>query len=172
MSPIQCARRLARIPLPVLLGLAVLSACTQPPPTVEAGKLVSMLYQAKTTDGVLVDANPDDGPIVFVVGAGKLQPLVEEKLIGLPLDEERTFSVKDAYGTHDPSNTGSLPLQAIPDNAKVGDELQMVDGLTSKIKEIRPDVVILDLNHPLAGAEIVFTVKIVKIADAEEADAG
>lgn len=148
--------------------MIAISGCSKPAPEVEDGKQVSLLYQAKTPEGELVDANPESGPIVFVVGQGKLQPAVEKKLYGMKLGEERTFAVPDAYGPYSEGKTGKLPLSALPDDAKVGDDVQMVDGLPARIKELRSDVAILDLNHPLAGKEIIFTVQVTEIRDPAE----
>jgi peptidylprolyl isomerase len=148
-----------------ILSTITLVGCSKPVAEVEDGKQVSLIYQAKTPEGEVVDANPDSGPIVFVVGRGKLQPEVEKKLYGMKLGEERTFAVPNAYGPYSEEKTGNLPVSALPDDAKVGDEVQMIDGLPSRIKEIRSDVVILDLNHPLAGKEIIFTVQVTDISD-------
>lgn len=140
-----------------------LVGCSNPAPVVENGVEVSFLYRAKTVEGELVDANPDEGPLVVIVGAGKLQRAVEERLIGMRLGEEKTITVADAYGPYDPSKTGLLPRSALPDDAKVGDEIQRVEGFPSKIKEFRDEMAVLDLNHPLAGKEIVFDIEIVDI---------
>lgn len=148
-----------------VLALAILVAACSQPATVEEGKQVSLLYEAKTIEGELVDVNPDNGPLVFVVGAGMLQPKVEAKLMGMRSGEEKTFHVEDAYGAYDEKRTGTLARDAVPEDTKVGDEINMTSGLTSKIKEIRDSHVVLDLNHPLAGKEIVFKVKVVEVKD-------
>ena len=147
------------------LALAIVAAACSKPPAIEQGKQVSMLYEAKTIEGAVVDVNPEQGPLKFVVGTGMIQPKVEAKLIGMRAGEERTFAVEDAYGPYDEEKTGTLTRNALPDEPKVGDEIQMASGMTSKIKEIYDDHVVLDLNHPLAGKEIVFTVKIVDVGD-------
>ncbi len=165
--------RAARRALLLILTCAAICGCSKPPPQVEDGKYVKLVYQAKTIEGELVDANPDDGPIAFVVGRGKALPGVEKKLLGMKLGEERTFAVQDAYGAYDDLKTGTIVLSGLPDGTKVGDYVEMLDGIPSRIKEIRTDTAILDLNHPLAGKEIVFTVKVVDVKDAApESDEG
>ncbi len=163
----------ARRALLAILTCAAICGCSEPPPTVEDGKYIKLLYQAKTIEGELVDENPDDGPIAFVIGRGKLQPEVEKKLLGMKLGEERTFSVQDAYGTYDDQKTGTITRKGLPDETKIGDYVEMLDGMPSRIKEIRTDHAILDLNHPLAGKEIIFTVKVIDVKDsATESDEG
>jgi FKBP-type peptidyl-prolyl cis-trans isomerase 2 len=163
MHPTRPADAARRHRLPIALALLTLAACSRPLPVVENGAEISLLYEAKTVEGVVVDLNPDDGPIVVVVGAGKLQPKVEAKLLGMRQGEEKTFTVTDAYGPYDESKTGLMPMDNLPEDVKVGDDVQMVDGYPSKIKELRNTMAVLDLNHPLAGKEISFTVRIVAV---------
>lgn len=142
-------------------------ACSESPPVVENGLQVSLLYEAKNPEGSLVDANPDEGPLVFVVGAGKVQPNFEAKLLGLKLGERKTITVEEAYGPYDDKKTGLIVRSALPEEAKVGDEIEMADGFPSRIKEFREDMAVLDLNHPLAGLAITFDVQIVDIRKPE-----
>ncbi len=169
--PTTSGNAIPRTTLALLVCIAAYG-CAKPTPKVENGKEIALVYQAKTIEGEMVDSSPDTGPIVFVVGAGKLQPKVEAKLLGIQLGDERTFVVEDAYGQYDPLKTGKLPLSALPDEAKVGDDVQMVDGMLSRIKEIQSNMAVLDLNHPLAGKEIVFTVKVVDVREPEPDEAG
>lgn len=152
--------RLHRI---LLLALLAASGCSQPPPVIENGAEISLEYEAKTADGAVVDANPEGQPIVFVVGAGMLQPKVEAQLIGMRKGEEKTFAIPEAYGAYDGSKTGLLPVDALPADANVGDEIPMAEGFPAKIKDFRDNMVVLDLNHPLAGKDITFKVRVVEV---------
>ncbi len=142
-------------------------ACSQGPQTVADGVEVDLIYVAKLADGTVVDQNPEDGPITFVVGTGKLQPKVELALQGMKRGEEKVIEVANAYGEYDPKKTGTIAAAALGADAKVGDWVQMIDGKPSTIKEIRDNGAILDLNHPLAGKVVTFEVKIVDLRKPE-----
>ena len=163
-----------QIPYPpiifVCLCLLGIAACSRPVPTVQDGLEVSLLYEARNEEGALVDANPDGEPIVFVVGAGQLQAKVEKELIGMKEGEQKTITVDSPYGPYDDEKTGLFPVSALPDGAEIGDELQMVDGLTSKIKEFRDEMVVIDLNHPLAGMEVTFRFHVTAIRQPTDDD--
>lgn len=147
----------------LVLALLAASGCSQPPPVIENGTEISLEYTAKTADGAVVDANPEGQPIVFVVGAGMLRPKVEAQLVGMRKGDEKTFAIPEAYGAYDGSKTGLLPLDALPAEANVGDEIPMAEGFPAKIKDFRDNMVVLDLNHPLAGKEITFEVRVVEV---------
>jgi len=76
---------------------------------------------------------------------------------------------EDGYGPVDPSATVQVPKDKLPEG--VEPEVGMVLGGTDQsgqpfqatIREIVQDQVTLDLNHPLAGKELLFKVKVVDI---------
>ncbi len=155
-------RRLA-IPL---LAIALAACTTQP--VAEEGSEIKLRYTAKKSDGTIVDMNPESGPITFTIGAGKLQPAVEKELVGMKRGESRTITIENAYGEHHPGKTGTLERSVVPDDAKIGDELNMVNGLTTKIVQIFDTHVLLDLNHPLAGESITFELTIDDVKNADD----
>lgn len=149
--------------------LTLVSASCSEPPLVEQGKQVSLLYEATDESGEVVDVNPDDGPLVFVVGRRMLQPKIEAELIGMRAGEEKTFTIPDAYGARDPNRTGTLTRKALADGVvpNIGDVIPMSGGLPAKILEVHDRHIVLDLNHPLAGKAITFAVKVVEVKDPE-----
>ncbi len=150
--------RLSSIVLASVLALA----CT-PQPTIDRGLEVDLEYVGKLEDGSVVDASPEGGPITFVVGRGKMYPAVEKALIGMKRGETRTIEIENAYGEYDPKKTGRFPSESIGEGVKVGDYLDMVNGIPARIKEIGPEATIIDLNHPLAGKTVTFDVKVVDV---------
>lgn len=149
--------------------VALLGASCSEPPLVEPGKQVSLIYEATDPDGNVLDVNPDDGPLVFIVGAGMVQPKVEAELIGMRAGEEKTFTIPDAYGAHNPKKTGTLTRKALAADVvpNVGDVIPMAGGLPATILEVNDRYLVLDLNHPLAGKELTFAVKVVEVKDPE-----
>jgi FKBP-type peptidyl-prolyl cis-trans isomerase 2 len=72
---------------------------------------------------------------------------------------------EQAYGLVDAKNMQEIPIDKIPEDArKVGTLLsaQGIDGPV-RVAEVRPDVVVLDFNHPLAGKALTFDVLVLSI---------
>ena len=64
-----------------------------------------------------------------------------------------------------------IPIDRIPEDARVvGALLQSPDYPGPiRVSEVREEVVVLDLNHPMAGKDLTFDITIVEIADAAPA---
>jgi len=140
---------------------------------VSAGKQVTIDYTLIVNKEV-VETSVGKTPLVYVVGSHSIIPGLESQLTGMRLNEEKDVVVapKDAYGDVDPKALKEFPKTALPKgmDPKVGMILQATapDGsqFPAKIAEIKGDKVVLDFNHPLAGKELTFKVKILKIEEA------
>ena len=134
------------------------------------GKTVSLEYTL-TVDGKVVDSSKGQTPLKYVQGEGKIIPGLEKQLAGLKVGEEKNIVVapEDAYGMPDPSGVKEIKKTMIPKDIElaVGTTLEMSDNtgnvFPATIKEIKPDTVMLDFNHPLAGKQLNFQVKVVEI---------
>ena len=96
-------------------------------------------------------------------------------LYGLSKDSEQTITLKpsDAFGERYNNKIKKLPKSSFPNKEmiKKGNVIEIDikenDGKEATtfamIKELYKDEVLLDLNHPLAGIEIKFKVKIIKV---------
>ena len=130
-----------------------------------------------------VDGNEiDSGPIQFLHGYGNIIPGLEREVEGMTLGEEKKVLVKaeDAYGNYDPDLEIDVPLNSFPEDfeIKLGRPLRLQDGdgrvFTGVASAITDDAVKLNLNHPLAGKDLLFntTVKNLRQATDEEINQG
>lgn len=145
--------------------------------TVSDGKVVSMDYSLRLDDEPeVVDTSAGREPLQFVQGQGQIISGLERELYGMSVGEEKDVVVSpaDGYGESDPEAFQLVPLDAFPPDATIepgmGLQLQDTSGqvFTAYVDEVRPDGVVLDFNHPLAGKTLYFNVK---IADLREATA-
>jgi FKBP-type peptidyl-prolyl cis-trans isomerase SlyD len=103
-----------------------------------------------------------------VLGTG--QPALEAKLAGMKIDESRevTLSPEEGYGPVHPEGFQTVPLDIIPEDAR-HEGAQLVgqgphgEPIHARVTEITDDNAVVDLNHPLAGQTLHFTVKVVSI---------
>jgi FKBP-type peptidyl-prolyl cis-trans isomerase SlyD len=145
---------------------------------VENGTVVSVDYELHLGDGKVVDASAPDSPLSYIHGEGQIVPGLERALEGLGTGDSKQVVVQpeDGYGVHDARGLQEVPRSAFPADVepKPGMELtaQAPTGETVPlvIREVKPESVVIDLNHPLAGRTLHFaiTVRDVRAATAEE----
>ena len=144
-------------------------------PTVVADDVVVSLEYTLTVDGEIVDSTEGIEPITFLQGYENIIPGLERELYGLKIGDEKKVFVpaKDAYGDIDPEAVVEVPRKDIPKDIpiKTGVELQVTneDGelLDAVIISVSKDKVKLDFNHPLAGKDLNFAIKVVDLRDAD-----
>ncbi|OTA15465.1 FKBP-type peptidyl-prolyl cis-trans isomerase [Xenorhabdus vietnamensis] len=137
--------------------------------------VVSLAYQVRTEDGVLVDESPVSAPLDYLHGRGSLISGLEKALEGREAGERFDVSVEadDAYGQYDDSL-----VQRAPKDVFVGvDDLQVgmrfladtdQGPIPVEITAIEGDEVVVDANHMLAGQNLKFNVEIIAIREATE----
>lgn len=139
-------------------------------PVIADGRSVSIEYTLKLEDGTVADTNVDGEPLVYTHGNGQLLPALEKELEGMAAADTRSvqISVADGYGEVDPGLFREVPQEQVPEEARqVGQVLyaESPNGQPFQVKvhEIREEVIVLDLNHPLAGEALTFDIRIVSV---------
>lgn len=122
-------------------------------------------------DGTVFDSSENHGkPLEFKVGAGQLIKGFESEIKGMEAGDEKQFKLQpsDAYGEYMQDMVEELPKEQFPD--EIEPDMMVLMGIPNgveipaKITIIRDDMVTVDLNHPLAGKTLTFTVKILEIS--------
>jgi peptidylprolyl isomerase len=140
---------------------------------VKTGDTVKIEYTGKFNDGEVFDSSEGREPLMFKVGEKQVIPGFEKEIEGMELNEEKTFKIKpaDAYGERNDELVKEVPRSALPKDQEpeVGMHLmvqtpegQQIPATISKVDEVN---VTLDVNHPLAGKDLTFTIKVVEISD-------
>ena len=149
--------------------------------TVQDGLVVSMDYKL-TVDGEVLDSSEDAGPLQFLAGYGNIVPGLEREMAGMKIGESKDVVVApaDGYGEFDDEAFMEVSRNEFPTDLQLeeGIELNVTDedgqNQYARVENITDESVRLDFNHPLAGAELHFTVKVVALRDPtkEELDHG
>jgi FKBP-type peptidyl-prolyl cis-trans isomerase 2 len=143
--------------------------------SVKDKKVVQMNYTLTLPDGSVYDTSIGEGkePLEFMIGAGRMIPTLEKQLLGLRVNGKKTIVVKaaDAYGVYDEKALQEVPRSQIPEGMAlaVGQTytIQTPAGpMPITIKSMDDKVIVMDLNHPLAGKDLTFDVQIMKVRDA------
>jgi FKBP-type peptidyl-prolyl cis-trans isomerase SlyD len=137
---------------------------------VQDGQVVAMDYTLHV-DGEILDSSEGHGPLEFLQGSGNIIPGLERELYGLSIGESKQVVVApvDGYGEIDPNALVYVPRSQFPANIpmEAGTDIQVHDQqgheMMARIDHVEADSIRLDFNHPLAGKELQFNVKIVSL---------
>jgi FKBP-type peptidyl-prolyl cis-trans isomerase SlyD len=143
--------------------------------TVEKGLVVSMEYTL-TVDGEELDSSKDAGPLEFLAGYDNIVPGLEREMIGMKIGESKDVLVlpADGYGEFDEEAFMEVPRSEFPVDMELemGLELNVSDEdgqhQMAFVESFNNETVKLDFNHPLAGAELQFNVKVIGLREATE----
>jgi FKBP-type peptidyl-prolyl cis-trans isomerase SlyD len=162
----------AVLAIPAALTSALTPASAAEPaaasvPVIARGRKVDIEYTLTLDDGSTVQTNVGGPPLSFVAGEGQIIPGLETALEGKAARERVKVKIapEEAYGPTDPKKMQEVPLDKIPEDARKVGTLLSAQGFDGPIRvaEIRPDVVVLDFNHPLAGKALTFDVLVLSI---------
>ncbi|MDR2862042.1 MAG: FKBP-type peptidyl-prolyl cis-trans isomerase, partial [Syntrophobacterales bacterium] len=115
--------------------------------------------------------NIGDAPLEFTVGKGKVIKGFENAVLGMKTGEAKTVTIKpaDAYGPKDQSLIWVLEAKDFPEGTVLepGEEVSFrhTDGHIEegRITDITEGKITVDGNHPLAGRNLIFEIKIVSV---------
>ena len=137
--------------------------------TVSKGKVISLEYTLKLEDDQVVDTNVGKDPLTYTQGANQIVPGVEAALEGMTVGQAKQVVVapSEGYGDRNPNALQEVPKEKVPQDIKIGTQLQGKDTAGREVRpivtEIKDDTVLLDFNHPLAGKTLFFDLKVVNI---------
>lgn len=134
------------------------------------GDTVKVHYIAKADERVIFDSSEKD-PLKLTIGKNQIIPILEKELIGMALGESKTIEVpsKEAFGPYLSELVSEIPREDIPRNLelKVGQQLQIErsdgDAIIVTVKDLDDKKAVLDANHPLAGKDLIFSIKLIEI---------
>jgi len=139
---------------------------------VASGLFVSIDYTGTLEDGEVFDSSEGCPPLEVQMGGGHLIPGFESALMGMSLNESKTFTLSpdEAYGHRDDTCVHEFPKSEIPDGMtpEVGQTLMLNtpqgQQIPARVDSIDNEKIIFDLNHPLAGKTLTFAIKVVGIS--------
>ncbi|MCP4141965.1 MAG: peptidylprolyl isomerase [Chloroflexi bacterium] len=138
--------------------------------------LVVAMEYTLTVDGEVIDSSEGQEPLEFLQGKGNIIPGLEREMAGMKIGESKDVSVspEDGYGALNEEAFMEVPTNQFPENipVEVGIELQVQNEegqpAYARIEEIENNIAILNFNHPLAGKDLSFAVKVVGIREPSE----
>ena len=149
--------------------------------SVQSDQVVSMEYTLEV-DGEVIDSSEGEGPLEFLAGHHNVISGLEDEMMGMKVGEQRevVLAPENGYGEYDEEAFSEVERSEFPEDVpiKPGLEMQLTDDegepLYARVVSVSGDRVRLDFNHPLAGKQLHFNVKVVglRAATSEELEHG
>lgn len=137
--------------------------------------VVSIAYQVKNEDGIVVDESTKEMPLQYLQGHNNLIVGLENALEGREVGEsfEVTVAPEEAYGEYLDAMVQRVPADVFQgvDEIVVGMRfLADTDQgpIPVEVTDVDGDEVVVDGNHMLAGQTLTFNVEVVELRAATE----
>lgn len=141
-------------------------------------KYITVAYDLYVTDEGekdLVEKATKEQPFQFITGLGTTLEAFENQLKDLKPGDKFEFTIPyaEAYGDYSDEHVMDLPKNIFEIDGKFDNEqifagnvvpLMTADGgrLNGTVVEVKDEVVVMDLNHPLAGDDLTFSGEILE----------
>ncbi|MBE6288290.1 MAG: peptidylprolyl isomerase [Mediterranea massiliensis] len=127
------------------------------------------LYAIENGERDFTEEATAEHPFQFISGLGLTLDAFENQVKDLQKGEKFDFTItcEEAYGAYDQEHVFDLPKNIFEIDGKFDDEhvvpgavipLMTAEGqrVNGSVVEVKPDVVVMDMNHPLAGCDLNF----------------
>lgn len=137
--------------------------------TVKKGDKVKVHYKGTLDDGTIFDDSERTGqPIEFVAGEGKVIKGFDNAVMGMKKGEEKDINLKpeEAYGHRRDELIQKVPKDRMPAGQEIKKGMMLAmkspDGqqFPVMVYDVDEKDISIDMNHPLAGKNLTFKIKI------------
>ena len=128
-------------------------------------------YKGYYEDGEMFADSTTGEPLAIIAGRGSIVPVLEEALLEMEVGEEREVFAPLAYGEIDESAIQTRIMKySIPHGDELEEGMQImwtspqnpVDPIPAKIIRADEYSFDIDFNHPLAGKNLTYWLKLVE----------
>lgn len=142
---------------------------------VDKNTVVTFNYTLKDKEtGEILDSSQMHGqPLTILAGKGEIIPGLENRMMGMNVGEIREIEVPaaEAYGEVDQSLIQQAPreyFQGVELQKGMPLQAQTPEGqiIQMTVVDFDENTVTVDLNHPLAGKDLVFEIEVVNVREA------
>jgi len=166
----------------VCCALVAFSGCTSPQqPVAKTGDTVAVYYTVSFPNGQVFESNKNGSPLEFTVGSGQVLAGFDEAVVGMSPGQTKTVTLipEKAYGPYREELVYTASTERMKELTATMDLIgnytypgmepvyfvQLPDGSMGYIRfsNITEETMTVDMNHPLAGKDLVFEITLVDI---------
>ena len=135
---------------------------------VESNSTVTISYIGTLDNGRIFHSTDEDGPLTVTLGADQVFPVLEQAVLGMRVGDVKNviLTAAEAYGPRLQENIIQVSRQSFSagKDITVGQKLSIdFKGGISKVMvviAVSDSDVTLDGNHPLAGCDLTFALRV------------
>lgn len=138
---------------------------------VKKGQFVQVHYTGRLEDGTIFDSSEGRQPLEFQAGSGQVIPGFDNAVMGMAVNDEKKLNIPadEAYG-----QVRDDLKRVFPASMLEGQEVEEGQNLwfntpngpiQGRVLDVNAENFTVDFNHPLAGKNLEFDIKLVGITD-------
>lgn len=135
------------------------------------GDTVRVHYNGILNNGTQFDSSREAEPLEFKIGEGRIIPGFESAVVGMAPGDSKKVEIPsdEAYGPRREELTQEVERSRLPADLEVQEGMQLQASgpneqpLVVTVAEVKPESVVLDANHPLAGEDLTFDIELVEV---------
>ena len=135
---------------------------------VHHGSTVTVQYVGTLDNGRTFGSTTEEAPLVFTIGSNQVFPALEQAVLGMHVGETKNVVIPagDAFGPRLKENIIKIDREHFPagKEIRVGQKLSIgFSGGSERVMlvtEVTESDVTLDGNHPLAGLDLTFALRL------------
>ncbi len=136
------------------------------------GRLISTTDEKSAKEASIYNEKAHYGPVLVIIGSNSVIKGLDREIRSMSTGESRkmTFKPEDAFGDRQQDLVRIMPLSEFRKrDMEPYPGMQVdIDNTTAIVKSITSGRVTVDMNHPYAGQEITYEVKVLKALDSEK----
>lgn len=134
----------------------------------QTGSTVTISYIGTLDNGRIFDSTEESGPLTFTIGNDQVFAALEQNIIGMVSGETKNIVIpaEEAYGPRLDENIIKVKREMFPADRelRIGEKLRIeFNGGRERILIVldqNEQEVTLDGNHPLAGLDLTFALRL------------
>jgi peptidylprolyl isomerase len=138
---------------------------------VKKGQFVQVHYTGRLEDGTIFDSSEGRQPLEFQAGSGQVIPGFDDAVFDMAVNDEKkiNLSADEAYGPPREDLKREFPTSMLGDQEVAPGQSLWFNTpkgpIQGKVLDLHAENFTVDFNHPLAGKNLEFDIKLVGISD-------
>jgi peptidylprolyl isomerase len=136
------------------------------------GSRVKVEFVGTLPDGTVFGQATATQPLEFTLGKGEIIAGFEEAVVGMEPGQAKTADIpaEKAFGLKDEKKSVAIardrfPAEVEPEvGKKIGVRQPGGDPIPATVQEVTDRAVRVDLNHPLAGQDLHFDIRLIEVS--------
>jgi peptidylprolyl isomerase len=134
-------------------------------------ELMATTEEQRAKAGGVYDKDFHYGPALVILGTGGVIKGLDSALRTMSVSESKKFTLKpeDAFGERNEDLVRVMPIAEFRKNdVKPYPGMRVrLDDAQAVVRSVEPGRVVVDANHPYAGREVVYEVKVVRVLNSD-----